>query len=1043
MKYKIAHISDIHIRNNQYHDNYKKIFKELYKDLIKEKVNYIFVLGDIAHTKVNLSAEYFNLAHDFYENLSKIAPVISILGNHDANLANPTRMDAVTPIIEAMNDNNITLLKYSAIHDIKNTNIRIYHLSVFDNNWPDIENLDNDKINIAFYHGPISGCSTDAGFKLENKTKLNIFKSFDYVFLGDIHKCQSLDNEGRIRYSGSLIQQDYGESYDKGYLIWELEDKNNFNVTRKIIENTEPFVSLLIENGQTSINHPNPPEGSRLRILVKDDLSANEIDKISLPFIQKIKPKEKRIHKLSNSIGHSKFEQFKILKNYRDPNIQSELIKEYFKIKKWDEKLLEKTILLNNKICTEIEKDEDVVRNITLDLEELSWSNLFSYGEGNKIDFKNLRGTIGVFGPNAIGKSSIIDSMLFSMFCNVTKNVASIGSIVNDNKLIANSNIKLKNSEQFYEINRQIILKDKKGKFNLDVNFYDESEEQNPNRNSNNGKSRIDTDNTLIRPRIGEMEDYLITSISSQGSVDMFLNMGSTEKKDYLIKILDIAFFDRQHELAKEKSKEIKNKISLIKSTLGINDKDNSVLKISKLKSEIEDLNKELEKNKKEQIDLLMIKQKLKNKIDQLNKPKYNIKDLFFYSDELSKNIKLNKENIDILEDKNIKNIEKLENLIKENINFEKDDHLSAVKNRLSELEFKSYEILNLKKEIEALTKQSSLLDDVPCGDQYLNCPLIKNAHDAKIKLLDKKQKLEKNKDIEEELLNLKNEISRLEEDKKISERSNKDIINTKTEIQNIISKLDLLKSKNETFEAKLDVIKKDLTEAEKEKELLENIEKISGEMELINSVIKKTENELLLFENKKSYNLQEIGRIQEKINSTDEKETELKKYIEEFESYEVLISCLSRNGVIQNILSKVESSINKEIESILKDVVPFKVVFDLSETKMKIFLQYPEQQQRIIELSSGMERMISSLAIRVALTQISSLPKLSTFIIDESFGTLDENNLIAIHKFFDILKTRFKNILIVSHIDGIKDMVDKTIDIAIDTNGFSYVNED
>ena len=103
--------------------------------------------------------------------------------------------------------------------------------------------------------------------------------------------------------------------------------------------------------------------------------------------------------------------------------------------------------------------------------------------------------------------------------------------------------------------------------------------------------------------------------------------------------------------------------------------------------------------------------------------------------------------------------------------------------------------------------------------------------------------------------------------------------------------------------------------------------------------------------------------------------------------------------------------------------------------------MEYPDKQRRFIELASGFERMLSALAIRVALIELSSLPKLTTLIIDEGFGVLDENHITTIGRMFDSLRTKFKNILVISHVDSIKDMADHIIDIDVDDDGFSYID--
>ena len=108
---RFAHISDTHIRNVKYQEEYKIVFKQLYESLEREQPDYIIHTGDIAHTKTQLSPEYFELCSDFLKNLADIAPTYIILGNHDGNLKNDNRQDAITPIIEALGHPNLHLLK--------------------------------------------------------------------------------------------------------------------------------------------------------------------------------------------------------------------------------------------------------------------------------------------------------------------------------------------------------------------------------------------------------------------------------------------------------------------------------------------------------------------------------------------------------------------------------------------------------------------------------------------------------------------------------------------------------------------------------------------------------------------------------------------------------------------------------------------------------------------------------------------------------------------------------------------------------------------
>ena len=80
--------------------------------------------------------------------------------------------------------------------------------------------------------------------------------------------------------------------------------------------------------------------------------------------------------------------------------------------------------------------------------------------------------------------------------------------------------------------------------------------------------------------------------------------------------------------------------------------------------------------------------------------------------------------------------------------------------------------------------------------------------------------------------------------------------------------------------------------------------------------------------------------------------------------------------------------------------------------------------------MTSGMEKFVSSLAIRASLISISNLPRPNFLAIDEGFGNLDSENLNSMFSLFDYLKTEFKFMLVISHIDALKDATDGLIEI-------------
>ena len=197
---RFAHISDTHIRNLRYHKEYREVFATLFERLKEEKVDYIIHCGDIAHSKTQISPEFVKLCSEFLIGLSSVAPTYIILGNHDGNLKNSSREDAISPIVDALNLPNLFLLKHAGETQI-DQEFTLNVLSVFDHsNW--CNPSDPNRINVALYHGSISNCQTDLGWVMEHgENDISIFEGHDFAFLGDIHKTdQTLDYEGRIRY---------------------------------------------------------------------------------------------------------------------------------------------------------------------------------------------------------------------------------------------------------------------------------------------------------------------------------------------------------------------------------------------------------------------------------------------------------------------------------------------------------------------------------------------------------------------------------------------------------------------------------------------------------------------------------------------------------------------------------------------------------------------------------------------------------------------------------------------------------------------------
>jgi len=115
--------------------------------------------------------------------------------------------------------------------------------------------------------------------------------------------------------------------------------------------------------------------------------------------------------------------------------------------------------------------------------------------------------------------------------------------------------------------------------------------------------------------------------------------------------------------------------------------------------------------------------------------------------------------------------------------------------------------------------------------------------------------------------------------------------------------------------------------------------------------------------------------------------------------------------------------------------------MFDNEDNKLDILIKHPKYDSRPIEMGSGAEKTIAAMAIRLALLNVSTLPVGDIMILDEPGTALDEENMEGFIRILDIIKNEFKTIFLISHLEVLKDVVDKQI-IINKEDGYAKVNE-
>jgi DNA repair exonuclease SbcCD ATPase subunit len=89
--------------------------------------------------------------------------------------------------------------------------------------------------------------------------------------------------------------------------------------------------------------------------------------------------------------------------------------------------------------------------------------------------------------------------------------------------------------------------------------------------------------------------------------------------------------------------------------------------------------------------------------------------------------------------------------------------------------------------------------------------------------------------------------------------------------------------------------------------------------------------------------------------------------------------------------------------------------------------------------MGSGAEKSIAAMAIRLSLLQVSNLPKSNMFILDEPGTALDNENMEGFIRILDMIKNYYDTVLLISHMDALKDVADQIITID-NKDGFASI---
>jgi len=1030
---KIYHVSDIHIRTLKRHKEYREVFRNMFDYIARTSTpnSIAVVTGDIVHSKLDMSPELVQMLVDFFNGFD--IPTIVILGNHDMNLNNMHRIDAVSPVLDVIRNPMITFVKENGLFEMGGITWNHMAVDVPPSDYIMAKDFEAT-YKIALHHGAVHTAKTDIGYQISNEhVTTDLFAGHDLTLLGDIHKpAQFLNDEQTIAYPGSLIQQNHGEALDHGILVWDIEKRSAEFVE---IQNDYGYVTLEVD-GTNIVKSPHRmPNKPRVRIKF-NDTSAADMKKLIATIRKKYDVQDITIQRNVSGAETNVTSSFTI-GNVRDVEYQNTLITDFIAVNHPQATPEETDAIrhINRMINSKLPAVESV-RHMTWHPIQFEFENMFSYGEHNIINFENLQDVCGLFAANTSGKSSLLDAITYTIFDKCSK-TGKAHEVLNNKKNSFYGKFTFEMNGVTYTIERTGI-KQKNGHVKVLVDFYTDTENL-------NGEERSDT-NKMIRRYLGTYDDFILTAFSLQADNNNFIEKSQRERKDLLSQFLDITVFEQLYQLASDEIKETAGKLKAYKKTdfdIIINDADKIITDNQQDISNLETQENEYQESRNAfQTEILqLIETKLPTTYNgpDIVELQTQESDLILQIEQLQQNIETSEQQLDDL----ISDIKNYDTQIKQ---FDVQ-HLDTQTKEYAKINQSIDTLLQkLRQQQGIVNAKQEKINHLETHQYDPNCQycvsniFVQNALEAQNTIDQDRIILN---DIAEQIEKLQIKLNELSPIFKQTETLNK--------LRDTVAKEKIKKERNEL---RLQILESDLQTRESELETcLERQElfranetaithnqgidskilKCKQEIELLTKQIKETTDTI-----RSKHGKIEVAKTTKKsaIESLDA----YKQLETEYKAYEYYLESVKRDGVPYELISKAMPKIEAEINNVLNQVVDFNMVLQSDGKNINGYIIYDEDNFWPLELTSGMERFISSLAIRIALINVSALPRPNFIAIDEGWGSLDSEHISAVVNLFDYFRTKFDFSIIISHVDSMRDMVDNLIEIN-KINNFSSIH--
>lgn len=688
----------------------------------------------------------------------------------------------------------------------------------------------------------------------------------------------------------------------------------------------------------------------------------------------------------------------------------------------------------------------------------------FRQHHNSRFDFVN--GLTGIIGLNGAGKSTILESIGFALF----------GSKAIRGKM---EDLPSRNLEKPAQLNVTLSFQSDNGIFRVERGLTEASlfiaGQENP---LVIGQREVSARITSLLSM--NYEEFISTYFTEQKGLEFLSGKkGATERERFVLKMIGLDRLEQMQELLRTDRRDLKNQVQAFESSLGDRSTHEKRLEIEqlefkqvenelasfsqsfqlaqkeferakdgfdqleKLQVEFQKINQQIEHNQIRKQERLQRQQNLANQLS-----KYRNLDQFNLNQEL-KNLIEKKSIAEVLQTEKEK-FSSLEN----NLNIANSQLQLLEREVATEAQEQEFELKNIEQKISEINQKKLKLSKL---DRNAQCPTCNQELGSSF------DHVQQHFGQELELLNAKkfavtkllNQI-RANSSNTLALKQN--IEQTKIELSQLRSKLNILNeidrslasqpktlTEYQALSQELEALNQKLDQLQEQKNALEfdptNYSQIKTKLEASRSLVEIGRSQKIKAEGKLSTKTELIARTKLELERYDIKLESLRKLKND------LLILEDSDKILTGFRKHLNSSIRPRLAQIASEYLS-----ELTDGRYTSIELSSDFSATVLEdgeakaVISGGEEDILNLCMRLALSQILAEragQSFSLLVLDEVFAALDHHRRTNVLYLLDKLKANFEQIIIITHLDDIKEGVERLIEVQYDeVSGLSNVRE-